>query len=99
MSLEVIFMSRKKSCSGFKKIPEPPMEKEATEPKLKNGIVCGSKFVRVRSDPSLNSEVLEVLEEGMPISILSMTRDCEFYRILLPDGTIGYMKSEFVKEE
>lgn len=101
-------MGKRKHYVQSKKNPEPPMEKGAKDPEPKTGVVVNTKFVRLRLGPSLESEVLGELEQGTEVSIIPhvnhlgrLSVEVDFYKVLLSDGRVGYIKSDFIdlKEE
>lgn len=80
--------------------------RETTEPEtVITGTIYNSKFVNVRRDPSLVSESVAILEQGERFRILDKnaiqneSASVKFYKIQLRGGTIGYISSDFCKEE
>lgn len=74
-----------------------PAEVESNGPETKNGIVVNSLFVNVRREPSMKSDVVNVLRRGDSVQILDKTDG--FYKINVGLIGIGYISSDFIREE
>lgn len=74
-----------------------PAEVEKNGPETKNGIVINSIHVKVRKEPSYESDVMEVLREGDKVTILDKVGD--FYKVSTKSNDVAYISSDFVKEE
>lgn len=72
-------------------------EVETNGPETKNGIVENALHVKVRKDPSYESDVLEVLRKGDKVTILD--KSGEFYKVSTSVNKIAYISSDFIKEE
>lgn len=73
-----------------------PVEVETNGPETINGTIINSFTVRMRRDPSFESDVLEVLSGGTKVKILDTIG--EFYKILYRKR-IGFIASKFIKED
>lgn len=74
-----------------------PAEEETTGPETKNGTVINSLHVKVRRDPSFESDVVEYLRKGDTVIIHGMENG--FYRVSTKRIPLAYIYSEFIKEE
>lgn len=74
-----------------------PAEVETDGPETKNGIVENSLHVKVRKEPSYESDVLEVLRKGDKVNILG--KSGEFYKVSTKVNKIAYISSDFIKED
>ena len=74
-----------------------PAEVETHGPETINGTVINSLFVKVRREPSFESEVIEVLRKGDRVIILG--KDREFHKVSTSVNKTAYISSEFIKEE
>lgn len=72
-------------------------EVETHGPETKNGTVINSLHVNVRTKPSLDSDVVEVLRKGDVVTIIG--RKGDFYKITNEAGRIAYISSDFIQEE
>lgn len=59
-------------------------------------VVTGAARVNVRVGHSKNAQVITVLPEGAEITFLDITPD-GWDKVMLKDGTEGYMMSKFLK--
>lgn len=66
----------------------------ATEPR--SGKIVHAVFVNVRTQPSTQSESIEVLNIGDKVTILGT--EGQFTKVSLKNGIVGYVCSECVKE-
>lgn len=78
-------------------IEEAPAEEESHGPQTKNGTIVDALFVKVRKKPSMDSDVLEILEEGKKVTILGKVED--FYKVSTSSNSVAYIFSKFVKED
>lgn len=82
---------------------ESPTEMEKTGPETINGIITGtiinSVHVRVRREPNIKSDVIELLRRGDHVNILNMGNVGGFYKVETFTNNIGYILMDFVKEE
>lgn len=76
---------------------ELPAELEQNGPETINGIISNSLFVKVRKEPSLESEVLETMRSGDKVRILGSVGD--FYKVSTSVNKVAYIYSDFLKEE
>lgn len=74
-----------------------PAELGAIGPETKNGIVENSLYVKVRKEPSYESDVVEVLRKGDKVTILDKSGG--FYKVSTRVNKIAYISSDFIKEE
>lgn len=73
-----------------------PAEVETLVPETKNGIVINSLYVRIRREPSLESDVIKLVRKGDKVKILD--RLDRFYKISIENDQLGYVASEYIKE-
>ncbi len=76
---------------------ENPAKEESHGPQTKNGTIVDTFCVKVRKAPRMDSEVLEVLDEGKKVTILGKVG--EFYKVSTNLNNIAYIFSKFVKED
>lgn len=74
-----------------------PAEVETAGPETKNGTVVNSLHVKVRKEPSLESDTLEILRKGDSVTILGKLGD--FYKVSTSINKVAYVFSNFIKEE
>ena len=77
-------------------------ETKVEEPKNIGAIpakVCGAKRVNMRADMSKDAPVKTVLEEGTTVYILERSSDGVWSKISLGLNDIGFMMSQFLKED
>lgn len=74
-------------------------EVKTNGPETKNGIIANGLFVKVRKDPSNESDenVIEVLRKGDKVTILGRVKN--FYKVSTSVNKEGYILSLYVKEE
>ena len=65
--------------------------------KTKKGIIDAPGYagINLRSEPSIESEVLKVMKEGEEIEILD-EEHLDFYAVCTSDGFLGYCMKAFV---
>lgn len=80
-------------------VEESPAEVETTTvpPTVTNGEIVNTLHVKVRREPSFESEVLEVLRKGDKVKVLEKGND--FWKVSTSVNNIAYISSEFIKEE
>lgn len=79
-------------------VTESPAPVETNgSPKTRTGVVILTSYVRVRQAASMESEVLEVLRGGDKVVILGKKNG--FYEVKTSNNPIGYISSDFLKEE
>lgn len=71
---------------------------KANGPQTKNGIISNALLVKVRKEPNLSSDVLEVLQKGEKVIILERVNK-QFYKISTKKNDIAYIFVDFLKEE
>lgn len=71
-------------------------EVETIGPETKNGIISNAISVRVRKEPNLESDIIDVLSGGSKVTIISEIND--FYKVLFDNKKEGYVYSELIKE-
>lgn len=76
-------------------VEESPAEVETTT--VTNGEIANTLHVKVRREPSFESEVLEVLRKGDKVKVLEKGND--FWKVSTSVNNIAYISSEFIKEE
>ena len=78
---------------------ESPAEVETKTAPLTvtNGEIVNTLHVKVRREPSFESEVLEVLRKGDKVKVLEKGND--FWKVSTSVNKIAYISSEFIKEE
>ena len=78
---------------------ESPAEVETSTvpPTVTNGEIVNTLHVKVRREPSFESEVLEVLRKGDKVKVLEKEND--FWKVSTSVNKIAYISSDFVKEE
>ena len=74
-----------------------PSQQETTGPETKNGIVANTLFVNVRKHPRGDAEKLSTMRRGEKVMILGKVGG--FYKVSIGHDEIGYISSDFVKEE
>lgn len=76
-----------------------PAEVETTTvpPTVRNGEIINALHVKVRRDPSFESEVLEILRKGDKVKILE--KGVGFWKIKTSTNPIAYIAAEYIKEE
>ena len=74
----------------------PQREKKLTSEKETHGIVTGD-MVRVRVKPRLNSTVLLQMDRGYKVIVVG--RKENWFRIKLPLGCTGWVKSDFIEKK
>lgn len=74
-----------------------PADVETNGPETKNGTVINSLNVKVRKKPTYEAEVVEVLRKGDKVTITG--RIGGFYKISTSVNRVGYISSDFIKEE
>lgn len=75
---------------------ESPAEVETNGPETKNGIIVKSLHVKVRREPSYESEVMELLRRGDRVIIHGKVG--EFYKISTSTNKFVYIAAAYVKE-
>lgn len=79
-------------------VEKSPAEVETTvPPTAKNGIVVNCLNVNVRKWPSFESQVLEILSKGDVVKITGKRKG--FYKVSTNKTSVGYISSDFIKEE
>lgn len=73
-----------------------PAQVETRGPETINGTIVNSLLVNVRKEPSLESEVLEIVKKGDKVTILDKVKD--FYKVETKSKIIAYISSNFVEE-
>lgn len=75
-----------------------PEKEENPESETVKGIVCNARNVRVRSQPTKDSKVVCIIQEGAAVEILSKVGG--FYQVSITDfpGRALYISSDFCKE-
>lgn len=77
---------------------ESPAKVETTGyPETKTGTVVNTSYVYVRKSPDLESEHMEIMRKGDKVAIIG--RSGKFYKVGTSVNPIGYISSEFLKEE
>lgn len=71
-----------------------PAQVEKNGPETKNGI--STNLVKLRKDPSFESEVIEILGKGEKIKTIGKVKG--FNKVCTESGHIGYISSKFIKE-
>lgn len=83
-------------------VTEAPAEEErhveapTTEPAPEKAVVTGAARVNVRAGRNKNAQVITVLPEKAEITVLFSIPD-GWDKVMLKDGTEGYMMSKFLK--
>lgn len=79
-------------------VPEVPAEDVTPVPEtpIAKVVVTGAARVNVRAGHNKNAQVITVLPEGAEITFLDHTPD-GWDKVMLKDGTEGYMMSKFLK--
>lgn len=84
--------------ANTKNTDESPAEVETNGPETKNGTVANALNVNLRSEPSFDTNnVIEILKKGDKVIILDSAK--EFYKVSTSTNRIGYIASDFIKEE
>lgn len=66
-------------------------------PETKNGIVAGSLLVKLRKEPSFESDVMDLLRSGEKVTILE--KGNKFYKVMTESNREGYISLDYIKEE
>lgn len=74
-----------------------PSEIGANGPETRNGTVVNSLFVKVRKEPSFESDVIKVLNKGDKVNIVGVVGN--FYKISIDKDDVAYVSSNFIEEE
>lgn len=74
-----------------------PVYEETMEPKTRKGIIVNSTTVNLRTEPSTNSNIVAILARGDKIQILE--QNGEFYKVQTSENKIGFIHSNFCKED
>ena len=79
-------------------VVEEPVEEveEIIEPEVKEGIVGGCIKLNVRSEASIDSSVVCVLDADTKVTIYPEDSNDNFYKIRTADGLDGYCKTAFI---
>ncbi len=73
-----------------------PTDEESNGPETINGMIVNSLFVKVRKEPSFESEVVGLVQRNDMVTITG--RNDGFYKIITSDKINGYIFSGFVEE-
>lgn len=73
-----------------------PAEEEINGPETKNGIVINALNVKIRKEPSFESDTIGLLRKGDEVTIMEKIND--FYNISTKQNIVGYVSSDFIKE-
>lgn len=74
-----------------------PAEVEKTGPETTNGIISNALYVKARTDPSFDAEVVELLRKGDRVQIIEVVD--RFHKVNTGLSKEVYVASEFIKEE
>ena len=66
--------------------------------KYTRGIVCDCAKLNVRSQPSVDSEVLCAIDKGVKVSIKHGESNEDWYGVIVGGKTHGYCMKEFIKD-
>lgn len=67
-------------------------------PETKNGIITNSLLVRVRKEPSHDSDIIEILQKGDKVIILGEDKN-SFLKVSTKLNKLAYIFSYYVQEE
>lgn len=76
----------------------PSAEMEAMAPKTKMGTIVNSVVVKIRKEPNLKSDILEILQKGDKIRIRKKL-DNGFYEVSTSAHSIAFILSDFIEED
>lgn len=76
---------------------ESPAKEETRDPKTKNGIICNTIYVNVRSAPNLEADVVRLMREGEKVKIVSKVNG--FCEVFIDVDKTGYIDANYVQEE
>lgn len=74
-----------------------PAEVEKAGPETKNGIISNALYVKARTDPSFDAEVVELLRKGDRVQIIDVVE--RFHKVNTALSKEAYVSSEYIKEE
>lgn len=81
-----------------KRTAKSPADVETMVPQtITNGTIDGALNVNVRKEPSMKSDVIEVLRKGDKVRLLAKSGD--FYKVSTSVNPVAYISSDFIKEE
>lgn len=73
-------------------------EVKTNGPETRNGIINGALHVRIRREPQMNDDnTIGILQRGDKVTILEKIG--KFYKISVNESLVGYILSDFIKEE
>lgn len=79
-----------------KKAKAPEVQTEETTPvKAGRGVVVGTDLLNIRKGPSVNDQVLYVIQKDTTVEIISEPNP-EWYEVITPSGH-GYCMQIFIK--
>ena len=79
-----------------KKAKAPEVQTEETTPvKAGQGVVVGTDLLNIRKGPSVNDQVLYVIQKDTTVEIISEPNP-EWYEVITPSGH-GYCMQIFIK--
>lgn len=78
-------------------VEESPAQVEVNGPETKNGVITGALNVKMRRDPSSESEVLGLLRKGDRVTIHEKIGN--FYKVSTKKYSMGYIFSDLIEEE
>ena len=60
------------------------------------GVVSNCSKLNVRRSPSIDSEVVCVIDKGSEVTISDFSNDGDWYNVTLPNGKTGYSMQKYV---
>lgn len=75
--------------------PAPPVTEPQAEP-VPFGVIVGVERLNVRTQPSLNSPVVQTISGGDTVILLARTDGTTHVKVEVFDGTVGWISSSFV---
>lgn len=98
----LIEKTNKEKAKNSKMTDSSPAQVETNGPKTRNGIIVNSLYVKMRKEPSFESETLGILRKGDQVEIHEEVD--KFYKarpksVHVSGSGIVYIDKQYVKEE
>lgn len=79
------------------KLEEPEIiEESSKQKKCKEGFVSGCKRLNVRKKPSINSDVVCVIDDGTKVFVIKSDSTNEWFEVVAANGEKGYCMKKYI---
>lgn len=94
--------TNKEKAKNSKMTDSSPAQVETNGPETRNGIIVNALYVKMRKEPTFESEILGILRKGDQVEIYEQTN--EFYKVrpksvYVNNSRIVYIDKQYIKEE